>query len=390
MTQWQIKQLTSGTEDGVFHSHSYYDIGVFDSESRRIVGYQNYFAERPATPHDSVSIGIIDLEDGPGWKTIGESHAWSWQQGPMAQWLPDATRVIWNDRDRHQFVTRVHDIETGTTATLPRPSYAVDPQGRFTLCLNMARLDSVRPGYGYPGGNGAQLRKRAPRNDGVWQQDVVSGDGKLVLSLRRAVRFMRSQLGWRAYLRHMKNRYRYWFNHVKISPDGRRFTIKLRFRGTGKNSGWNDRMGVSLTCGVDGSDLRLLAHASSHVIWLDNETLYFWQRDGLYIYADEAPRGRRLRQLAPDLIDKNVHLRHVPGAPQQFLFDTPYQQEIDLLAYNDADCSVATIGHFENHRPERGPYRCDLHPCPSPDGHKIVVTSLQDGGRQIYLLSDSA
>lgn len=389
MTQWQVKQLTSGTADGLFHSHSYYDIGVFDTESRRIVGYQNYFTERPATPDDRVSIGVIDLAEDAAWRPIGESRAWSWQQGPMAQWLLGTTRVIWNDRDRDQFVTRVHDVETGYSATLPRPSYAVDPRGRFTLCLNMARLDSVRPGYGYPGGSGAQLHKRRPRNDGVWRQDLVDGNATLILSLHRAVRFMLSQLGWRAYLRHVKNRYRYWFNHVKLSPDGRRFTIKLRFRGTGKNSGWNDRMGVSLTCGIDGSDLRLLAHASSHVIWLDNESLYFWQRDGLYLYADDAPKGRKLRQLAPDLIDQNVHLRHLPGTTHQFIFDTPYQQEIDLLAYNDEDGSSTTIARFENHRPERGQYRCDLHPCPSPDGRKIVVTSLHDGGRQMYLLSDA-
>lgn len=148
---------------------------------------------------------------------------------------------------------------------------------------------------------------------------------KLVLSLDRAVRFLYSQLGWRQYLRHRIRPFRYWFNHVKISPDGSRFTLKLRFRPTGRRRGWNDSMGVSLTCGIDGRDLRLLAHASSHLIWMDEETLYFWQRDGLYIYADESPRGRRLRQLAPRLIDQNVHFRHLPGATDQFVFDTPYR-----------------------------------------------------------------
>ena len=38
-------------------------------------------------------------------------------------------------------------------------------------------------------------------------------------------------------------------------------------------------------------------------------------------------------------------------------------------------------------RPKSGPFRCDLHPNPSPDGRKVVVTSLDDGGRQMYLLA---
>ena len=45
------------------------------------------------------------------------------------------------------------------------------------------------------------------------------------------------------------------------------------------------------------------------------------------------------------------------------------------------------IAQFNNHRPKRGPFRCDLHPCPSRDGRKILVTSLDDGGRQLYVLN---
>jgi hypothetical protein len=188
-------------------------------------------------------------------------------------------------------------------------------------------------------------------------------------------------------LRHALKRYTYWFNHVKVSPSGERFTVKLRFRQIGK--GWNDQMGVSLTCGTDGRDLRLLADGSSHVIWLDDERLYLWQRDGVYVYGDESPEGRRLRRLAPDLIDYNVHIRHFPGTEEHFVFDTPYREEIDLFVLDARDGRHERIVTFRNHTPKRGLFRCDLHPCPSPDGQKIVVTSMDDGGRQIYLLSNN-
>lgn len=392
MSDWQIEQLTHGSERGVFHSHSYYDIGVFASDSRHIAAHRLHFVERPPTSDDVVEVGVIDTDDG-SWRMVGESRAWSWQQGPMAQWIPGQRSLVWNDREsdgqNNNFVTRVHDMDTGVTRTLARPSYAIDPNGLFTLSLNMARLDDLHPGYGYVGGAGAQLNKRHPRNDGVWRQSFSGGEAVLVLSLERAVHLLHARLGRRIRLRHFLKRYRYWFNHVKLSPDGSRFTVKLRFREPGPNSSWNDSMGISLTCGVDGRDLRLLTNATSHVIWLDDQSLYLWQLDGFYLYADEAPKGRRLRQIGIGLVEANAHLRYFPGSTKRFVFDTPYRESIDLFIHDEADAATDKIAHFVNHRPKSGQYRCDLHPCPSPDGRRIVVTSMDDGGRQIYLLRET-
>lgn len=387
MNKWTITQLTGGTAEQRFHSHSYYDINVFDSTSRYLVGHEMAFAERTPAPQDKVEVGVIDLDGDARWTPVGESRAWSWQQGPMAQWVPASTTLLWNDRENGRFVTRVHDFSSGDTRTLPRPSYAVDPNGQFSMSVNMARLDSLRPGYGYTGGNDALLNKKRPARDGVWRQDLATGDATLVLSLNRAVRFLYSRCTWRQYLGYLRRRYCYWFNHVKLSPDGKRFTVKLRYRRMSGNTGWSDSMGVSLTCGVDGSDLRLLTNATSHVIWLDNETLYLWRRNGFYLYADRAPAGHCVRQIGPGHVERNAHLRYLPGSHARFVYDTPYREEIDLLIHDEDRDRSERIAHFENHRPENGQFRCDLHPCPSPDGSRMVVTSLEDGGRQIYLLS---
>ena len=386
MNQWKLTQLTHGSAERQYHAHSYYDIRVFDSTSRYIAAHRTHFAERPPRADDRIEIGVIDLDNDGAWTTVGSSTAWSWQQGPMAQWIPNRAQLAWNDREGKRFVTRLHDVDTGRTRTLPLPTYAIDPTGRFGMSLNMARLDAVRPGYGYVGGRGAQLRRRRSRRDGVWRQNLDDGKAHLVLSLHQAVRFLYSQLGVRTSLRYRLKHYRYWFNHVKLSPDGTRFTVKLRFRGTGKNSAWNDTMGVSLTCGVDGRDVRLLTNAPSHVIWLDNKSLYLWRLDGFYLYQDAAPKGRVVRQIAPESLGKNAHVRYLPGSTDRFVYDTPYQETVDLLIYDETDQTALPIAQFGNHRPKQGPYRCDLHPCPSPDGHKIVVTSLADGGRQLYLL----
>lgn len=382
---WTIRKLTAGTGKKKYHSHSYYDINVFDYSSSRIVGYQSYFSERSQTPDDEIAIGIVDLSNQDQWIELGKSRAWSWQQGPMAQWVPGKNEVIWNDRSQGHFVTRHYSLDTGVTRTLERPSYAIDPTATFTLCLNMARLDELRPGYGYCGGTEGWIDSKHPRDDGVWRQNLQTGNSELILSIDRAVRYLWKQSNWKSYLRHKLKRYHYWFNHVKISPNGKRFTIKLRFKEFGK--GWNDKFGVSLTCDIDGRRLNLLADATSHVIWLDNSHLYLWQRDGFYIFRDDKQPGNRTEQLGAGFLEKNSHLRFLPGTASSFVFDTPYRENIDLfLDTRNNNQPPQKIAGFIGHLPANGKFRCDLHPCPSPGGDKIVVTSLQDGGRQIYLL----
>ena len=123
----------------------------------------------------------------------------------------------------------------------------------------------------------------------------------------------------RAALSHLRRRYHYWFNHAKLSPDGTRFTVKLRFRLRG--GGWTESMGVSLTCGMDGTDLALLAPAASHVIWLDDTRLYFWQQGAVRLYEDARP-GRELGLIAPGTIDAG------------------YRGEVQVLLVNLGDAPV--------------------------------------------------
>lgn len=108
----------------------------------------------------------------------------------------------------------------------------------------------------------------------------------------------------------------------------------------------------------------------------------YW--NGFSYQAENQPHG-----YAEKLKVINVHMRHFPNNPDQFIFDMPYRETIDLFTYDSTQNESKKIASFDNHKPKRGQYRCDLHPCPSPDGRKIVVTSMEDGGRQIYLLKKS-
>ncbi|EKE43381.1 hypothetical protein OCGS_2513 [Oceaniovalibus guishaninsula JLT2003] len=389
MTGWRLTQLTFGSDEGRFHSHSYYDIPVFDGTGTRIAGFRTAFTGRHPTPGDSVEVGLADAGRPGDWHPLAATTAWSWQQGPMAQWVPGRDALVWNDREGDRFVARLHDTGTGTTATLPRPVYALTPDGRAGLSVNMARLNALRPGYGYATDTPPPL-PRIPDDDGVWSVPLDGSAPRLILPLARAVAFLRTRLALRERLRHRLDRYRYWFNHVKIAPGGDRFTLKLRWRKP--QGGWNGRMGVSLTCAIDGTGLRLLGRATSHVLWLDDDRLYYYDEGAgdMPLVADAAPEGRRIGTIPG--IDANVHMRHLPprigpgGTPETAVFDTPYREDVDLFqtAWNGGDRTL--IASFAGHVPPRGPFRCDLHPVPDASGQRLVVTSMQDGGRQIYLL----
>jgi hypothetical protein len=395
---WSRRRLTGGTAEGRYHQHSYYDINIFDDDSRRIAAYALGFMNRDVTPEDVVRVGYVDTGESDAFVPVGESRAFSLQQGPMAQWIPSSRTMIWNDREGGAHVARLHDRETGETRTLPCPVYAVSPNGRTGLSLDMARLDGLRPGYGYPGAEGGRLDERCPEADGVWKIDLETGERRLILSLATARDFVLPRLGvWRG--PHLVNRYHYWFNHAKFSPDGRRFTVKFRWKVRGKQ--WRDRMSVSLTADPEGGTLSFVARGASHVLWEDPQTLFFyragplcWSRGrprtspGWVRRVRDAPeRSEALGSIGRNYIRSNAHLRKIPGQEGLFVYDTPYRSRIDLALYDEGTDESRTLETFSGHDPAQGPHRCDLHAVPSPDGRHVVVTSLADGGRQLYLLS---
>ncbi|MEM7721276.1 MAG: hypothetical protein AAF376_02775 [Pseudomonadota bacterium] len=388
MSNWRLRQLTFGSDSGLGHSHSYYDIPVADAAGRRVLVHRLDFTERHPDPGDTVRVGIVDV-DHPGDITwLGESGAWSWQQGPMAQWIGGGPWAVWNDREDGKLIARIRNVDTAEERTLPRPVYAVTPDGRTALGLDMARLHHLRPGYGYPVDTDRSGLPRAPDDNGIWSMSLdSSGAPRLILDLRTASQWLHRLLPMRDRVRHAVRRYYYWFNHVKISPDGSRFTVKLRWRQFGKP--WNSTtMGVSLTAALDGSDLRLLSRGTSHVIWQTSDRLYCWSKEEWGLYQDTAPRGTRLGLICDGVIDCNVHLRHIPPtptpAPPAYVYDVRDGDRVHIHLLDPSDNATTHMATFDNHVPAVGPFRCDPHPVPSEDGRRVFVTSLQDGARQLY------
>ncbi|MGJ8609465.1 MAG: hypothetical protein ACSHWY_00130 [Octadecabacter sp.] len=380
---WKIRQLTAGGEGDAWHSHSYYDARIFDPLEERAAAYRANTPNRPINASDTADVGHVDLESG-AFVPVAKTSALSWQMGPLSQWTATGD-LVWNDCEQGQFVARILRQDGSLTPqTYDRSLYSICPNAEVGLSLSFARLSRLRPAYGYVGGVDPFEADAAPKDDGIWAVDMKSGQSRLILSLARALECLRTSIASSRDRSYDFEGQTFWFNHPKINPSGTRFTVKFRWR---KAAAGFD--GVSLTCGLDGSDLRLLAWRTSHVMWLDDETLFWWSSEQREIVvARDVALGEQNAPtaLAAGAFPPNVHGRPATGKPDLIAFDTPYGEVVSLHLFNRATQTIEDVASFRNHFPAKSKYRCDLHPVPSKNARRILVTTLAGGVRQLALV----
>ncbi|MHC4564251.1 MAG: hypothetical protein ACYTE3_00670 [Planctomycetota bacterium] len=85
-------------ERPIYTGFFFYQCLQFNTTGRYLLGMRVYFEYRDIRPSDRGDVGYIDLKDGNKWTKIGQTTAWSWQQGPRLQWRPKSDEIVWNDR----------------------------------------------------------------------------------------------------------------------------------------------------------------------------------------------------------------------------------------------------------------------------------------------------
>ena len=150
---------------------------------------------------------------------------------------------------------------------LPRPVYALSPDGKWAITADFARIQRLRPGYGYVGLQDPCQRERAPENSGVWRMDMENGESKLIFSLSDAADI--DHLG-----KSLRDKWNY-FNHLLVSPDSSRFIVLHRWkesRGSGDDAEPYGRFTTRMfTVSLDGTERFILDPSghTSHFIWRD-------------------------------------------------------------------------------------------------------------------------
>lgn len=366
--------LTKGPK---FHWFSYYDKFETDPAERYVLAMEVDFENRRPTADDVIKVGIIDLLDKNKWIELGQSRAWSWQQGCMLQWRPGSAReVLWNDRQDGRFVCHILDTRSGKKRTLPHAVYHVHPAGKLALCADFARIEFMRPGYGYAGLEDPFKMDLAPQSPGCRLLDLDTGRIKTL--------FTHAPIAEIPYPGMEPGDDRHYLYCFEWSPDGKRFVFLNRWRSAaGKWQGFRTRM---FSSAFDGTDLRLVTDKPliSHFTWRDPHHIALW-RDGAYrLYKDDGSNREETILKAT-----NGHLSFFPDR-DWMIADTYHDKNGNQnpYLYHVPTQRVIPLGHF--HAPAKyrgGELRCDLHPRIMRSNNKVIIDSTHgNNGRQLYLL----
>ncbi len=397
-----VKAITTGEKQ---HWFGYYDKWQIDASGRYALGAEVDTFFRSPEPSDVLRVGLIDLENGNSWKEIGTSTSWGWQQGCMLQWIPGSDReVIWNDYDKTGFVSKIYNIESGETRTLPRAIYTLSPDGAFGLCVDFDRLQFFRPGYGYPARTSAMTWDKAPADTGIYKMDLASGDSKMIISYAQIAALPRPQGS-------VADNY-HWFNHLLINPSGTRFIFLNRSRPVAsyddmttylkehpewKGKGFSGHYVTrAITANTDGSDLYPLNDSGqfSHFIWKRNETICAWAvpDDGdQAAFYDFQDHSKAYAQVGTGIMTRNGHNTYVPNTNYEWILNDTYpvgeERLQELYLFHIPSNRKVTLGKF--HEPEifKGEWRCDLHPRCDQQGKRVFFDSTHLGNkRQMYMV----
>ncbi|WP_020531261.1 hypothetical protein [Flexithrix dorotheae] len=384
------------------HWFGYYDKWQTDPTGRYVLGMEVDFESRPPKKDDKLIIGMVDMEDNDKWISFGETTAWGWQQGCMLQWRPGSdSEVIWNSRKGEKFVSIIYDIKTKKQKVFPRAVYALDPQGKFAVCSDFARIDNMRVGYGYVGGKDQYYDQEAPKESGIHRMDLDTGKAELIVTLNQISKIPHNGVN-------IEKKWHY-FNHLLVGPTGDRMIFLNRYR----DFPLTPEMRADPLCNVkfvrgkyvtrmftvncDGTDLYELDKSgkTSHFIWRDPEHVLAWtkykDKNGFYLFKDKT---EEVSWVGKGDMTQNGHQTYIPNTNNEWLLNDTYPQGNErlqtLYLYHIPTGKTVILGKFHSPKAYQDEWRCDLHPRYTPDGKKVIFDSTHGGnGRQMYMIDIS-
>ena len=372
-----------------FYNCMHNELHQYDPSGRYLLAMRVFFEGRDVMPSDTGVIGIIDLHNDNTWTEIGRTTAWNWQQGNRLQWIPGSSEeVIWNDRseDGKHFVSRIYHTQTQETRTLPRPIYAVSPDGKIALTHDFERMK--HGGTSYVGIADKYEGDWAPEGVNIWKMDIESGKSEPLISIAQIPSLMYPE-GYTP-----PSGSTLYFFREGFNPSGNRFIFFVKdanAAGKARTEGFS--------ANLEGGDIRYLYQEPSHHFWLDDEWIMDngWHTPpgkedsvrGYFLFKDdgsgtpkdmyfEAPNGHITLSKDGNWILTDTY--NMNGYIYLYMYHIPSKKIIPLAKLET---------HFKRKQvlKKAGYYRIDLHPRFSPDGKTVCIDSSHEGlGRQIYLL----
>lgn len=377
-----------------FYNCAQQELLEFDPTGRYMLAMKIFIEGRIVQPFDKGEIGYFDLQDNNKWTKIGETTAWNWQQGCRLQWIPGSSdEIIWNDcsDDGKKLISRIYNIKTKTTRTLPITVYTISPDGQTLLSVNFERIKHA--GCDYVGIDDPYKNQWAPANIGIWKMDMQTEKIEMLMSVRDMAKMMypnglpSDTVGGTLYF------FREGFN-----PSGYRFIAFVK-DSRELEPGREQTRTEGFSMNIDGSDVKYLYREPSHHFWINDHEIMDngYHQDpetgervrGYFRFVDDgsgmpkekyfdAPNGHITLHQNGDWILTDTY--NIDGYIYLYMYHIPTKKLVPLnkLAYKLG-------GYLFPYNP--GLLRVDLHPRFSPDGKRIAIDSSYEGyGRQIYMI----
>lgn len=371
-SNYRIKKISLSGKESYF---GYYDKSPINMTNEYIV-FQSTNIDTKNIPDNNipVDIAIYDVVN-ENYEKISTSNTYNWQQGAKLMWI-DKYKFIYNDFDyvRNKYISKIFDIKLKKNSVIDYPIYDCY-EDQFAIGLNFERLNIVRADYSYS--NMGLDIDWSNNYDGLYLIDLKRNSSKLIVTIESIVK-----LNFKESMKGAKHQ----FNHVMISPDGRRMMFMHRwFLNDGRRY---DTLYVS---NVDGADIRVVADNDmvSHCFWHDDKHIFAYLRDAS---IGDKYYMINIDSLKKELVGKDIIDKFGDGHPNisgnKVIFDTyPDKSRMkSLYLYNYDDKNLEKLGEFLESFSFYGETRCDLHPRFSYDAKKIFFDSVHTGKRQLYML----
>ncbi|WP_026491282.1 hypothetical protein [Butyrivibrio sp. XPD2002] len=349
--------------DGYHLFFGYYDIQQGNADNSKLLVHK--LKKGAISGIDEITISYIDKRNGEI-KDVATSKAWNWQQGSRLRWNPlEEDCIFFNNTANGNYCTELWDMnEKKLIHRYNRAFYDISPGADYGLSLNFARLQRLRPGYGYSNFVDLTQNEVAPVDDGIFFEDMATGETRCLINLREL-----------SLENHVGDEYESYVNHISISPNGSGFIFFYVWT-KGKNMLWKNAL---YYYDFKSKNRRLITReiVTSHYCWIDESNLIFTSTDGKYYICNVESNARILEN--PKLV-RDGHPSYIKGG-NVIISDTyplkgDYQHIFMADIYDSEYCELVCV--FSDPR-MYGEYRCDTHPRITRDRTLMTIDSTYKG-----------
>ncbi len=367
--------LTANKKENEHFFFGYYDLQPYSPDNALHLAHKVRFADRVPQKGDVAEIGYIDTRSCV-FTPIAETKAWNFQQGALTQWFDDGKTVVFNDFDGEKYVSRVVDRSGNEVRRYGMPFACLNRKAGKAMSINFSRVYDFRKGYGYCNAPDAYANDIAPKSDGIFSLDLITGEHKLILSYAQ----MRE-----AFCELPYTDSKLVVNHITFNPSGTKFVFLLRnFPEEGK------KWGTVLAVGDTDGNVKKLTNfeVNSHYSWRDDDNLMIYAglpSWGIYFINTES--GERKRLYDPLCDRDDIHCNYSPDR-KCFIGDGYPQKDgvRSLYKYDFATKRSCELLRVFSLRVADADIRCDLHARFSADGSRISYDTTENRTRDIMQL----